>query len=147
MVTINSFDASADTTGENNPIHTDEKFVIPIIQEQLQVSKEILETGKISISKKVIEENYDTEVSVYHEDVIVERKPIDKYIEGDLPQIRIEGDTTIMPIIKEVIIKRLLLVEEVHITMRKTETVVPVHEVLRKEEITIIRNDSPLGAD
>lgn len=143
---MNHINTSADT-GKNNPFGSNEKYVIPVIQEQLHISKQVVETGTVSLSKKIVEEAYETELSVYQEDLIVERKPINEYIEGDLPQIRMEGETTIMPIIKEVIIKRLLLVEEVHITMRKTDTIVPVHEVLRKEEITITRNNSPLGTE
>jgi uncharacterized protein (TIGR02271 family) len=143
---MNHINTSADTTGNDN-FDRNEKHVIPIIQEQLHISKQVVETGTVSLSKKIVEEAYETELSVYKEDLIVERKPINEYIKGDLPKTRTEGETTIVPIIKEVIIKRLLLVEEVHITMRKTETVVPVNEVLRKEEITITRNNSQSPAE
>ena len=39
--------------------------------------------------------------------------------EGTAPGIRLDGDTTIIPVVKEVIIKRLLLVEELHLPITK----------------------------
>jgi uncharacterized protein (TIGR02271 family) len=129
-------------TDENDKILNSEQRMIPVIEEQLHISKELLEVGKVIISKKIIEEQVDTEMKVFHDDVTVETKVIGEYIEGKLPEIRTQGETTIIPVIKEVIVKRLILVEEIHITKRQKETLVPIHEVLRKEEITISRNDS-----
>jgi uncharacterized protein (TIGR02271 family) len=144
---MSNINTGADITGNNNSFVTNEKHVIPVIQEQLHITKQVTESGTISISKKIIEENYDAELSVYHEDLIVERIAKNEYIEGDLPKIHTDGDTTIIPVIKEIIIKRIMLIEELHITKRKTDALVPVHEVLRKEEITISRSDSPSAAE
>lgn len=118
-----------------------EQRVIPVIEEHLHVGTKTVETGRVHISKKVLTENYDAELLVLKEEVIVEKKPINQYIDGDAPGIRLDGDTTIIPVIKEVIVKRLLLVEELHITKRRTESIVPVHEQLRKEEVTVTRTD------
>jgi uncharacterized protein (TIGR02271 family) len=139
---MNGFNSGLEMTDENNGFPNHEQRVIPVIEEQLIIRKEISEISKVSISKKVIEEQVDAEIKIFHEDVTIEKKAIDEYIEGELPEIRIEGETTIIPVIKEVIIKRLLLIEELHITRHRRETVVPIHEVLRKEEITITRNNS-----
>jgi uncharacterized protein (TIGR02271 family) len=144
---MSNINTGADITGDNNSFVTNEKHVIPVIQEQLHITKQVIESGTISISKKIIEENYDAELSVYHEDLVVERIAKNEYIEGDLPKIRTDGDTTIIPVIKEIIIKRIMLIEELHITKRKTDALVPVHEVLRKEEITISRSDRPSAAE
>jgi uncharacterized protein (TIGR02271 family) len=113
--------------------------VIPIVEEHLRVGTEVIETGKVHISKKVIEEPYDVELPVFKEEVIVEKKSINEYIDGEAPGIRLDGETTIIPVVKEVIIKRLLLVEEIHITKRRTEDTVAIHETLRKEEVTVER--------
>jgi uncharacterized protein (TIGR02271 family) len=113
--------------------------VIPIVEEHLRVGTEVIETGKVHISKKVIEEPYDVELPVFKEEVIVEKKSINEYIDGEAPGIRLDGETTIIPVVKEVIIKRLLLVEEIYITKRRTEDTVAIHETLRKEEVTVER--------
>ena len=113
--------------------------IIPVVQEHLHVGTKIVETGKVHISKKVLEEAYNADIPVFKEEVTVERRQIGQFIDGTVPGIRLDGDTTIIPIVKEVIIKRLLLVEELHITKLRTESLVPVNEVLRKEEVTITR--------
>lgn len=113
--------------------------VIPVIEEQLHLHTKIVETGKVNISKRVRIENYLADLPLLKEEVIVEKKPINEYIEGEAPGMRLDGDITIIPVIREVIVKRLLLVEEIHITKRRTEQIVPVNEVLRKEEVTVRR--------
>ncbi len=59
---------------------------------------------------------------LFSEDVHVERVPMNRIIDGPA-QTRQEGDTTIIPVVEEVITiqKRLLLREEVRITRRRTE--------------------------
>jgi uncharacterized protein (TIGR02271 family) len=139
---MSSSNTGEEMTEENEKDLNNERRIIPVIEEHLHIAKEILEVSKVIISKKIVEDQLDTEIKVFHDEVTVENKIIDEYIEGELPKIRTEGETTIIPVIKEVIIKRMLLVEEIHITRHRKETSVPVHEVLRKEEITITRNNS-----
>ena len=124
-----------------NNASNQEKIVIPVIEEHIQVGTKIVETGKVNISKKVLTESYTADIPVSKEEVIVEKKTINQYIDGEAPGMRLDGDTTIIPIVKEVIVKRLLLVEEIHITKRRTEQIIPVSEVLRKEEVTVTRHD------
>ena len=64
-----------------------------------------------------------------HEQVIVERVAINRVVDA-VPEVRVEGDVTIMPVVTEEIIiqRRLVLTEEVHmrrvrVTERHTETV------------------------
>ena len=120
----------------------DDQRVIPVLEEHLRVGTTMRETGRVRVLKKVLIENYSADIPVLKEEVVVEKRPINQYIDGEAPGIRLEGDTTIVPVIKEVIVKRLLLVEELHITKRRTENTVPVHEVLRKEEVTVTRSES-----
>ena len=105
--------------------------------------KKVIETGKVHVSKKITEIDFDAEMPLSKQEIIIERKPVELYIDGDMPGIRFEGDVTIIPVVKEVMVKRLLLVEEIYITKRQTEVKVPIHEVLRKEEVTITRTGGP----
>lgn len=122
------------TEAENTP-----GSVIPVVQEELHVDKKQVETGKVHVAKKVITEPVNVEVPVIQEDVVVEKKALNQYIDTPPPGIRQEGDTTIISVVKEVLVKRLVLVEEIHITKRRTETSAQVQENLRKEEVTINR--------
>ncbi len=118
---------------------------MPVIQEQIQVSNETIETGKVHFFKKVSEEEYNQNLPLVKEEVIVEKKAVNQYVDDAIPGIRLDGDTTIIPVLREVMVKRVLLVEEIHITKRKTETTVTAHETLRKEEVIITRSSASSG--
>jgi uncharacterized protein (TIGR02271 family) len=122
----------------------DPQIVIPVIEEQLQVSKVWQETGRVQISKTVTEEAVDFNLPVSQEEVIMERIPINEYVDIAPPASRYEGDTLIIPVIKEVLVveKKLMLVEELHIIKRKTEQMVSGTEILRKESVTLERSHS-----
>ena len=108
------------------------------MQEQVNIDKKIVESGKVVIHKKVHKEDKDVEVPVSHEEVEIKKVTINKYV-TEAPDVRYEGNTTIIPVIKEVAVieKKLLLVEEIHVikhVVEKTEEhIVP----LRKEEIQV----------
>jgi stress response protein YsnF len=56
--------------------------------------------------------------------------------------MRNEGDTTIIPVLREVVVvqKRYEIVEEIRITKRKTERTDSQQVTLRKEEVHIERS-------
>ena len=109
-----------------------------VLQEQVNVAKKMVDSGKVIIHKKIHEENTNVEVSVHHEEVEIKKVAVNKYV-TEIPAVRSEGNTTIIPVIKEVAVveKKLLLVEEVHVTKhvveKKEEHTVP----LREEEIEV----------
>ncbi|MBC6606555.1 YsnF/AvaK domain-containing protein [Hymenobacter sp. BT188] len=110
------------------------------MEEQLQIGKDVVETGRIRVSKTVHEEQQVVDVPIIQEEVNVKRVAINQYV-ATPPAVRYEGDTMIMPILREVLVveKRLLLVEEVRITKHQTETRAPQQVTLRKEEIYLQR--------
>lgn len=123
---------------------TQELMVIPIIKEEVVLDKQVIENGKVSVSKKILEEDFNTIMPVIHEEVIIERIQLDIFIEGVPPITRVEGETTIIPIFKEVYVKRLLLVEELHITKQKTINNININEKIRRNEVTVERHDNSL---
>lgn len=62
---------------------------------------------------------------------------------SEAPQVRIEGDVTIVPVMEEVLVieKRLMLVEEIHIRRVATREDVSIPVELRKQRATIERED------
>lgn len=133
-------------TQQTNPqldqsISNDKAIVIPVIEEQLHIDKVVVETGKVKISKKVHEREEEVNISLTHEDVNIERVEINQYIQTPPPGVRYEGDKMIIPVIKEVLVveKRLLLVEEIHVTRRIIETTETQHVTLRNEEVLVDR--------
>jgi uncharacterized protein (TIGR02271 family) len=126
---------------ENNEEQHVDRTTIPVVQEDLQVDKQLVESGKVNISKRVVDEDVTVNVPVVHEEVTVEKKVINQYVDTPPPAVRQDGDTTIISVLKEVLVveKRLMLVEEVHITKKRTETSNPSQETLRREEVTVSR--------
>jgi uncharacterized protein (TIGR02271 family) len=116
--------------------------VLPVIQETLAVDTRPVETGRIRIRKIVHEREELVDPPLLREEVIIERVPINRVVEGPLP-VRYEGDTMIVSLLEEVLVvgTRLLLKEEVHITTRQTTTHQPVPVTLRREDVTIERVD------
>lgn len=113
--------------------------VIPVIQEFVHVGKRTVETGRVVASKSVKEDVADISVTLNRDEVSIERIPIGKFIESEAPESRYEGDTLIIPVVKEelVIQKRLMLIEEIRISKRKAKSEFSDQVTLRKEEVEV----------
>jgi len=117
-------------------------LVLPVMEETLAVDTRRVETGRVHIRKVVHEREELVDPPLLREEVIVERVPFNRVVEGPVP-VRYEGDTMIISLLEEVLVvdTRLLLTEEVHITTRRTETHTPERVTLRHEDVTIERVD------
>lgn len=122
----------------NNESHP---VVIPVIEEQLHIDTQLVETGVVRITKRVTEDKQSVDLPTMREDVVVDRVAIYQYVDAP-PAVRYEGDTTIIPILREVLVteKKLLLVEEVRITKHQITEENVQEFTLRKEEITVERS-------
>lgn len=123
--------------GERQPIAP------PLVEEGLQGRTELVESGSVLVSKKVFEETARQKTRLTEEEVVVERKELNEYVDVAPPPVRQEGNVTIVSVVKEVLVveKRLMLVEELHITKNKKESVVPVQETLRREVVSVSQTD------
>jgi len=130
-----------DTTNPRPEMPASEHLKIPVMEEHLVVGKEWVETGRVLVSKNVVEEQSLFNTTVNSEEVSVERKEVNQYVEKAPAPVRQEGDVTIISVVKEVLVveKRLMLVEELHITKRQRQEQKTFSEVLKKEEVTVTR--------
>lgn len=118
----------------HSPLH------VPVVREEIEVRKDVIEAGRVRVSKEVSDHVRPVDTVVAHDEVSVERVPINVYV--DLaPSVRQEGDTTIIPVVREVVVvtKYLLVVEEVRITKRRVETVDHQEVRLREERLDVQR--------
>lgn len=111
-------------------------LMLPIIEESLDVETRPVETGRVRLQKVVHEREEVVDPPLWREEVVVERVPINRMIEGPVAE-RSEGDTLIIPVVEEILVveKRLFLKEEVHLTKRRVETHQPQRVTLRREEV------------
>lgn len=131
---------------ENEEVHFSEEKtkVIPVIEEVLKVDKKIVETGRIHIRKEVAKEEQPFEIPLMNESYEVKKVQVKNLIFDEPPQIRNEGDITIIPVIKEVaeIKIRYEVTEEIHVVKSKTVTPHSEKVTLKKEKV-IIEREAP----
>jgi uncharacterized protein (TIGR02271 family) len=116
-------------------------LVIPVVEERLEVSRERVETGRVRISKSVEAREVVVDDPLKRESVRVEHVPINQVVTGAVPQVREEGDVTVIPILEERVVTRteLVLVEEVRIHREHSEYHNPQRVTLRKEVVAVER--------
>jgi uncharacterized protein (TIGR02271 family) len=117
-----------------------DEYIIPVIEEEIVIDKKIIEKGGIIIDKKIITQDVSIDASLKSDQLNIEHVPLNQFVDTR-PEIRYEGETMIIPVLKEVYVKRLFLVEEIRI--KKEEVLQPHTEniTLRKEEVTISRKN------
>ena len=116
-------------------------LVIPVVEERLEVSRERVETGRVRITKSVEAREVVVDDPLKRESVRVEHVPINQVVTGAVPQVREEGDVTVIPILEERVMTRteLVLVEEVRIHREHSEYHNPQRVTLRKEVVAVER--------
>lgn len=119
---------------------TAEAVRIPLAEEHLRVDKRVRETGRVRLSKHVDVREEIVDEPLLREEVEVERVPVNRYVDEPVPT-RTEGETTIIPVMEEVLVveKRLRLKEELHVTRRQTEHREPQRVTLRSERVEVER--------
>ena len=120
-----------------------ETLVIPIVAEEITVTKRMQETGMVRIRKTVREHDELVDDPLLRERVTVETVSINKVVEGPIPTVCQIGDTTIIPIFEEVLVvtKQLILKEELHIHREQQTYHDPQTVTLRTEEVQVERVD------
>jgi uncharacterized protein (TIGR02271 family) len=121
-------------------VHQDEPMVVPVLVEELEVQKRLVETGKVRITKVVHERETLVDEPLFHDNVAITRVPMQRVVDGPVP-VREENGTTIISIVEEVLVveKRLMLREEIHIRKQRIETHQPQRITLRSEEVRVER--------
>jgi uncharacterized protein (TIGR02271 family) len=135
-------DRSTHSSSEDNSSKTKREEVIPVIEEYATVTKEVIETGKVRIRKTVTEDKAVVNLPIINESYDITRVPISNEVhDNPPPAVRYEGDTMIIPVVKEVtvMVKRYEVIEEVRITKKTTETPLMQEITLRRESVHIDR--------
>lgn len=120
----------------------DETLVVPVIEEQLLLNKRLVDTGAVRVHLTVSEREVVVDEPTIEDRVEVEHVAINRPIDEPVGP-RVEGDTTIIPVMKEVLMvrKQLVLVEEIRLTTRREEVRRPQHVLLRSEMAHVERLD------
>ncbi len=113
-------------------------IAVPLVAETLDVAIRQVETGGVRLVKTVDREVVTVDEPLTRTYLDIQHVAIGRPIDA-VPIVRYEGDTTILPVVEEVLIveKRLVLKEEVRITQRKSEFRDPQQIELKSERVTV----------
>jgi uncharacterized protein (TIGR02271 family) len=125
-----------------------EVAAIPLLEERLSVSKRQVETGRVRVHVTVEEREEIVREQLQRDDLHVERVPRNVRVTEE-PHVRLEGNTTIVPVVEEVLVveKALMLVEEIHITRRSTSELKEMPVVVRSERVSVDRQPASDSSD
>jgi uncharacterized protein (TIGR02271 family) len=106
---------SAEISSDVAPVPIEER-VVPLLADRLSVERRRVETGRVIATVTTHHHEQVIKEDLVHEGVEVDRVPIGRTVDA-IPPIREEGDTTIIPVVEEVLVveRRLILKEEVHL--------------------------------
>ncbi|HZB69470.1 MAG TPA: YsnF/AvaK domain-containing protein [Sphingomicrobium sp.] len=143
-------DKSIISSGPADPFAStpEEYAAIPLVEERLSVGKRSVESGRVRV-KVTVEERQETVTEpLARDDVQVERVPCNERL-TEMPHVRLEGSTTIIPVVEELLVveKALVLVEEIHVRRRTETEMVEIPTTLRSERATIERDTAPATGD
>ena len=117
---------------------------IPLVEERVRVDRRVIPGRSVSISTHPETETVRVEEPVTNERITVERVAVNRVVDS-VPDVREEGEVTILPVVEErlVVTTELVLREEVHIR-RTRETTTQAQDVeLVKTRVEI--DEEPSG--
>jgi uncharacterized protein (TIGR02271 family) len=114
--------------------------VIPLFEEELSVSKRVVPTSRVQVSRITHSHEQLVDELLSREQVEVERIAIGKPIDA-MPSVREEGDSIIVPVVEQVLrIERLLILkEEVWIRRVKGTERYQERVTLRQQQAVVTR--------
>ena len=124
-----------------------EVAAIPLVEERVVVTKREVETGRLRVRVSVEEREDAVPVELSHEEVEIERVAVNRAV-SQLPSVRLEGSTTIIPVVEEVVVleRRLVVVEEIHVRRKSTTETRRVPVTLKSEHVHIDGSGYLVGA-
>ncbi len=139
MTTADPVDTSREVVAAPQLI---EEQVIPVFAETISVERKRVETGRVLATVTTERHEQVIQEDLLHERVEVERVPIGRTIDA-YPPVRQEGDTTIIPVVEEVIVveRRLILREEVHLRRVRVRETYAATVVTRTQDVVVTRSE------
>ena len=134
--------AQPEESFEGTPSNQPDQIVVPLIEEQLEVSKRTVATGVVRLDKRVQAFDVTLDEPLAVVSWKVDRIAIGRVVEV-APPARQEGDMTIYPVLEEqlVLTKQLVLIEEVRVSREVSERRDTSTVTLRREHLDVQREE------
>jgi uncharacterized protein (TIGR02271 family) len=104
-------------------------------KEELDITKNKVDSGEVVLSKEIVEEQKTVEVPVMHEEVVIKRTPLNERSNASISS----EETIHIPVSQEQVQvnKYTVTTEEVSASKRQVEETQQVQETLRREEANV----------
>ncbi len=136
-----------DTTNANdaNYANTTDEQRLRLREEQLNVSKQSVQSGEVSLGKNIVEEQKTVNVPVTHEEVYIENRPVTDTTVNDNTPIG-EGENIRVPVSEERVnvSKDTVVTGEVSIGKRAVQETQQVTDTVRREEARLDQSGNPI---
>ena len=126
----------ADNAGANSDL------TFEVAREELEVSKREVETGVVRVRKVVHEQEKVVHERLRRQEADIQRVPVNRLL-AEPVEPRYEGDTLVVPILEEVLVKQWMLKEEVRIRRSVVEMPHEERALLKSEEAIVEREELP----
>jgi uncharacterized protein (TIGR02271 family) len=116
---------------------------IPVLEEGLVLGRQTVDLGMVKVTKSTETRQAIVDERMTSEEVQIERRRIDRPVSSDAPPAtRTEGDTTIIPVLEEIVVveKRLVLREEIRVTRVRHERPFSQEVALQRERVSVERH-------
>ena len=120
------------------------KNTVPLAEERVELGTKKVIDRRVRITRSTRADEKLIETELAHEDAVIKRVAKNEAVKpGNIPQIRQEGDATIIPIIEErvEIVKYYVLTEEIHVIKSLRKETHQENITLRSQEINISTED------
>lgn len=129
-------------------IETEHDKIVRLHTEDLQITRERIAGDTVRVRTVTTQHDRLVEEQLVHERIEIVRVPIGRVVDT-VPDVRQDGDVTILPVVEEEIVvqKRLILKEEVHL---RRVSVAEVHRetvILREQDAVITRIPASVPID
>jgi len=120
-----------------------EHDTLRLLAEELSVAKQKRETGRVRVRTYTQEREALVDENLEHERVEIETVPVGRRIDT-VPDVRQEGDTTVVPVVEEIVHveRQLMLKEEVRIRRIRTTERHQEKVTLRHQEAVVTRQQT-----
>jgi len=121
----------------------EQNLVIPLVEERVSATKREVETGRVRVRTRVEERQEMIREDLARDEVDIERVPLDIEVDA-MPQVRQEGDVTIVPVVEEVLVvqKKLVLVEEIRLRRTRSHEEFAEPVTVRAQRAEVERQES-----
>jgi uncharacterized protein (TIGR02271 family) len=137
--------------GDSKTLESSEEVAaIPLVEERLSIAKRQVECGRVRVRVTVEERVETASEELLRDKLEIERVPKNVRL-AEVPHVRVEGETTIFPVVEEILVveKALMLVEEIHVTRHSVTETAEIPMTVRTERATVDREalDTPAATE